>query len=171
MWNIYIVGYMGCGKTSLGRELAQQLHIASIDLDDQIEQAQEMPISTIFEQHGEAFFRNLERQALVQSFDLNHTIISTGGGTPTYKNNMDLMNNEGITIYLKADTVTLFNRLKYRKAHRPIIANLNDDELMQFIEQHLKPRKPYYEMAQFHLDASLPMPLMCVKVNAFLSSI
>jgi len=171
MWNIYIVGYMGSGKSSFGRQLAQQLQIACIDLDHQIEQEQGIPISKIFKQHSEDYFRNIERQALHQSFDLNHTIISTGGGTPTYKNNMELMNNEGVTIYLKADILTLFNRLKYRKAHRPILANLSDEELLEFIEQHLKPRKPFYEKAQLHLDASLPLPLLCVKVNAFLSKI
>jgi len=170
MWNIYIVGYMGSGKSSLGRELAQQLYIPCIDLDHQIEQEQNIPISTIFKQQGEAYFRNLERQALLQSFKLNHTIISTGGGTPTYQNNMELMNKEGITIYLKADIKTLFERLKHRKEHRPILANLNDTELHQFIEQHLQPRKPFYETAQLHLDASLPMPLLCVKVLAFLST-
>lgn len=169
MWNIYIVGYMGSGKSSFGRQLAQQLQIACIDLDDQIEEEQGMPISEIFKKQGEVYFRDIERQALYQSFELNHTIISTGGGTPTYKNNMQLMNNEGVTIYLKADILTLFNRLKYRKAHRPILANLSDEELLEFIEEHLKPRAPFYETAQLHLDASLPLPLLCVKVNAFLS--
>ncbi len=168
MWNIYIVGYMGSGKTSLGRQLAQQLQIPCIDLDCQIEQVQNQSISAIFEQHGEIYFRELERAALLQSFETDRTIISTGGGAPIYKNNMQLMNEEGITIYLNADTQTLFNRLKYGKAKRPILANLNDEELLQFIDKHLNPRKPIYETAQLQLDASLPLPLLCVKVNAFL---
>jgi len=171
MWNIYLVGYMGSGKSSLGRQLAMQLHVPCIDLDRKIEQVQDQLIGTIFEEHGEAYFRDLERQTLQQTFNLDRTIISTGGGTPTYKDNMQQMNNQGITIYLKADILTLFNRLKKRKEHRPIIAHLTDEALMEFIEKHLNPRKAFYETAQLHLDASLPIPLLCVKVNAFLSEV
>lgn len=171
MWNIYLVGYMGSGKSSLGRQLAIEMHVPCIDLDHKIEQVQGQLISTIFEEHGETYFRNLEHQTLMQTFNLDRTIISTGGGTPTYKDNMEQMNKAGITIYLKADLLTLFNRLKKRKEHRPIIADLTDEALMEFIEHHLSPRKAFYETAQLHLDASLPIPLLCLKVNEFLCKV
>lgn len=169
MGNIYIVGYMGSGKSTLGNYLSKQIDLKFIDLDELITFYANKSINSVFKENGETYFRELERKALKASFKISNIVVATGGGTPTYKNNMDLMNGQGITIYLKASEAVLFNRLKKGKQHRPIIANLTDDALQQFIKEHLSQRKKHYQKANLHLNAADVLPLLLVKINKYLS--
>lgn len=152
---IYLVGFMGCGKSTIGKKLANRLGYHFIDLDIYIEQKYMSPIAAIFQKQGEAHFRQLESKSLheIQGFG---QVIATGGGTACFYDNMDWMNRQGTTIYLELSPEALFSRLVNVKYKRPSTKDLSDEELKQFIIQKLDERKPFYEQAQLQLNAFLP---------------
>ncbi len=154
MSTIFLIGYMGSGKTTLGRALAQRLGRPFIDLDDYIEQWQGMTISEIFRLHGQQHFRELERQALERVVAGGEAIVACGGGTPCFGDNMDRLNASGLTVYLQAPHSTLLRRLKEGRAHRPLIAALDDEKLSEFITAQLAEREPYYSRARLSFDSS-----------------
>lgn len=145
---IYLVGMMSVGKTSLGKQLASQLHYSFIDLDKQIEKKHGKSIAELFEQEGEDYFRKAERQALLETSARDHIVIATGGGTPCFYNNMDWMNLSGKTVYLKATIAFLCSRLGTNYHKRPLLANIPPDELPHFLTQLLTSRESYYKMAK-----------------------
>ena len=149
---IFLIGFMGSGKSTIGRKLAQYLHYSFIDLDKLITNQAGKSIAEYFKIHGEDKFRELERDILQQTDFPPDAIIATGGGAPCYFNNMDWMNKEGRVVYLYMEPKALAHRLKYSKAERPLIKDLSPAELIDFISQKLSDREAYYRKA--HLIVS-----------------
>ena len=150
MKTIFLVGYMGCGKSSLGRALAEQLGCEFIDLDNYIEQQAEQTIPSLFETRGEEAFRLLERSCLAEMAGRQNVVVATGGGAACYSDNMSLMNREGITLYLQVEADELTRRLSVPKhqAKRPLIKDLSREALHEKISSMLSLREPYYLQAQ-----------------------
>ena len=151
MKKIILLGYMGCGKSTIAEKLSGLLHLPFVDLDKSIEAKARMTINQIFETFGEVYFRKLEHDVFVELLATSENkIIGLGGGTPCYANNHELLKGEGITsIYLKASVETLFNRLSHNKSKRPIVANKSEAELQEFIAKHLFDRSYYYNQAEY----------------------
>jgi shikimate kinase len=145
---IFLTGYMGSGKSTIGRKVAALLGINFIDLDKYIEERNFKSVPKIFEQEGEAAFRLKERQALQEVAQFEEVVVGTGGGAPCFYDNMDLMNKAGITIYLAPDNETLAFRLLKSKTERPLIAGKSPEELQIFIQQALEKRAPFYEQSK-----------------------
>jgi|SRR5690606_6251652 len=145
---VFLVGFMGSGKTTWGRKLAARTHRAFVDLDDVIVQETGMPIADFFARQGEAAFRELESRTL-KSLPLSEpTVVSTGGGTPCYFDNMDWMNERGVTIYFYLPPKALWDRLMQTDiASRPALKGLSGEELLEEISIKLADRSPYYERA------------------------
>lgn len=144
---IFLIGYMGSGKSTLGNALAPLTGLRFIDLDDYIEGREGMKISEIFAKRGEEAFREMERQTLAEVAAMEDVIIGCGGGTPCRPGAMELMNARGTTVYLDASFPRLLARLKEGRAKRPLIAQLDDEELARFITSSLETRMPYYSLA------------------------
>ncbi|MBP4141809.1 AAA family ATPase [Flavobacterium sp. I-SCBP12n] len=151
MRKIILLGYMGCGKSTIAKKLSKDSGIAFIDLDEYIEKKANLSINTIFEKHGEIYFRKLEHQLFVELLHSpEEIIIGLGGGTPCYANNHTLLIGEGVvSIYLKASIDTLYDRLSSNKSKRPLIANKSDVEMKEFIAMHLFERSFYYNQANY----------------------
>lgn len=150
---IYLIGYMGSGKSSMGKKLASRMGYSFLDLDNEIEKEQHLSISEIFAEQGEEAFRLLERLALHKTNEMENIVVSTGGGTPIFFDNLEMMNQNGLSIYLKADVDVLISRLTKNQHLRPLIASLNNEELHSFIKEQLKKRSPFYEKAKMHIEA------------------
>jgi shikimate kinase len=155
MKRIFLVGYMCAGKTTIGTALAQKLGYRFIDLDQYIEQKQGKSVSAIFAEQGETYFRKLESQALTDMFLLDNVVVATGGGTPCQGNNMALMNQNGITVFLNPDLDELVWRLEIGKSTRPLLKDKTPAEMRHFIEQMLQQRLPYYTQAQYTCSGHL----------------
>ncbi|HMW12514.1 MAG TPA: shikimate kinase [Chitinophagales bacterium] len=165
---IFLVGFMGCGKSYVGRHLAPLLQYDYIDLDKFIEDNEGMSIKEIFEQKGEAYFRNLERNFINNIDAQQNIVISTGGGAPCFFDNMEIMNTKGITIYLNRSKKTTLERLHKGKHKRPLIADLSDEELSDFYDERLAGRKPFYDKAQLHVgdaDVEIILAMIREKIN------
>ena len=143
---VYIIGYMGVGKTALAKLLAEQLQLPFLDTDLKIEKRENKSVSEIFKKEGELYFRMLETELLKQYN--SEGIVACGGGLAIHNNNMELINSKGISIYLKASANCLYNRLKDDKERRPLIDNITNEELKLYIKKELKNRSPFYELAQ-----------------------
>ncbi|MBF2707596.1 shikimate kinase [Flavobacterium soyangense] len=154
MRKIILLGYMGCGKSTIANRLSNSTNIPYIDLDKMIEERVNLSIKEIFEQRGEIYFRKLERDVFIELLNApENLIIGLGGGTPCYANNHELLKGENIlSIYLKASVETLFERLISNKSKRPIIADKNDEEMKEFIAIHLFERSFYYNQAQYKVN-------------------
>lgn len=148
---IYLVGYMGCGKTTWGKKLAKYAGLEFIDMDHYIEKRNCKTVPQIFAEEGEAEFRRKERKALQELSEINDVIIATGGGAPCFFDNIDLMNRTGITIYLNISPKILAERLLKSKTDRPLIRGKSEEELVKFIGQTLKEREKYYSKAQIRI--------------------
>lgn len=149
---IFIVGFMGSGKTTLGKKLAAATGRRFIDLDHEIVTYIDMSIPEYFDRFGEARFRELERDFLKQQKD-NNAIVSTGGGTPCFYDNMQWIVDNGLALYLHHTPQSLWSRLNKSDVNkRPVLKGLNGDELLSFIETKLQERIPYYEQAQIKID-------------------
>lgn len=143
---------MGTGKSYWAQELADAHNMNWIDLDAQIEKEALMTIKEIFETQGEAYFRDKEKEVLHNLSSFENIVIATGGGTPCFHNNMQWMNEHGITIWIDEPVETLAERLKKEKAHRPLIKDLSDDELIHFLSIKLSERSKFYSQCQHHLQ-------------------
>lgn len=147
---LFLIGYMGSGKTTLGRALACRLGCGFVDLDDYIEQTAGASVKEIFANEGEAGFRMRERKALEDIVLMKEVnIVACGGGTPCFFDNMEYMNEHGTTVLLDATLESLNRRLTIMRSNRPLIANLNDDELAAYIVKALESRMPYYQKARY----------------------
>ena len=142
---IYLIGYMGAGKTTISKLLANKLNLPFFNTDQEIEKKERKSISEIFKKDGELYFRMLETE-LLKNVSKN-SIISCGGGLSIHNNNMRLINSKGISIYLKASVNCLFNRLKSKRESRPLINNKTDKELEIYIKNELQKRDPFYNLA------------------------
>ena len=154
MKKVVLIGYMGSGKSVLSQKLSRKIGIPFVELDEMIEKRCDLSIERIFATKGELFFRKLEHQLFVELLENDEDlIISTGGGTPCYFNNHELLQKEDVvSIYLKASIDTLFSRLVDEKHKRPLIAHLNEDETKEFIAKHLFDRSFYYNQANFKVS-------------------
>lgn len=144
---IFLIGFMGSGKSTLGAQLAGQLNYRFTDMDQLIEETAEMSIPEIFDEHGEDVFRKWEHDILLELCQLEKQVISTGGGVPCHSGNMDLMNSHGSTIYLKLSPEALLSRLIKSRTERPLIKGKSDTELLEYIENLLGKREEYYSRA------------------------
>ena len=162
---VFLIGFMGCGKSTFGRKIAEQLDWDFVDLDATfrsinglqdayIEEQQNASIQTIFANKGESYFRNLETKAIEESSKWKKTIISTGGGTPCFNNNITSINNIGLSVYLKLSPEVLKSRLEGEKSKRPLISNLSDAELLIFINKKLAERSCYYSKSEITFEYS-----------------
>lgn len=167
MNRVFIVGYMGSGKTTVGRKLAKLLSLSFIDLDAYIESKFLKTIAEIFAEKGEDEFRKIERKALIDVSQIEDVIISTGGGTPCFFDNMNLMNKAGTTGYLEAKPEELAARLLASKTVRPLIVGKSMDELIPFITKHLTVRERYYMDAKiiYHTDKMITKEEVYITVN------
>lgn len=169
MTRIFLIGYMGAGKTTLGRALAAELGVEFIDLDCYIEERFRKTISQIFAEKGEEEFRNIERRMLHEVGEFENVIISTGGGTPCFFDNIEYMSSQGATIFLDVPVERLFIRLSIARSKRPLIRDKNDEELRAFIAEQLGKRLPHYSKAQysFKADKLEDAPQVKASVEAF----
>lgn len=150
--NIILVGYMGSGKTTLGKKLATRFGLKFIDTDKIIEQEENCAISEIFSKHGEDHFRELEKKLVLRLKEQDNLLVSTGGGMPCFNDVMDELNEMGITIYLKRPVKELANRILNSKKKRPLTDGKTEEELIRFIEDAINERQVYYEKAHIIAD-------------------
>lgn len=148
---IILLGYMGAGKTTLGKALAQNLHRDFVDLDWYIEEKCGKKIGEIFAEQGEDEFRKIERQMLHEVAEKENVVIAVGGGTPCFFDNIDFMNQTSQTVYIKASTDTLIAHIHMGKTRRPLIDGMTDEELHDYIESSMCMREPFYNKAKHTL--------------------
>ena len=149
---VFLIGFSGSGKTTLGKALAQQLKYKFADTDSAVELLTKKTITNLFETKGEDYFR-LKEQEVLHSFKAKkNCVIATGGGLPSFGDNMKWMNEHGTTIYLKLHRGILFHRLLPDKKNRPLLAQLDDVALMEFIMEKLPQRNAYYKQAKIIVD-------------------
>ena len=154
---IILLGYMGCGKTKVGKKLSKKIGIKFYDLDQEIELFYSKSIKQIFDEIGEIKFRKLEQKILIKTLNKNESfILSLGGGTPCYSNNMELISNKTKnTFYLNLDSKVLANRLFSRKTKRPLISSIaNEKEMLSFVNKHLFERNHFYNKASYIIKSS-----------------
>ena len=155
MKRIILIGYMGAGKTTVGKALSKELGIIFYDLDWYIESRMRKTVSEIFAERGEEGFRKIEYNMLHEVAEFEDVIISCGGGTPCFFDNMDYLNQQGQTVYLKAEPEVLYKHLQMAKVERPLLKGKSKEELLTFIKEQLEKREPFYTKARYTLDVSL----------------
>lgn len=150
---ISLLGYMGSGKTHVSKLLSNAINFELIDLDDAIEEKTGKSIPELFEERGEIYFRKIENQTLTEILQhRDDLILSLGGGTPVYYNNMELINQHSVSVYLRTSVTSLSERLLRAKHKRPIIERIPKEDLPEFIAKHLFERNAYYSQAHHIFD-------------------
>lgn len=144
---------MGSGKSTAGRKLSSAADMNFIDLDNYIEKKTEQSITEIFEKKGQDHFRRIENHCLKEIINKDNFVLSCGGGTPCFFNNMSLMNKNGVTIYLEMDVNDLYYRIKQSQDTRPLVKEMSDNSLLNFISSSLKEREKFYKMAHHTVNA------------------
>jgi shikimate kinase len=152
LMKLFLIGMMGSGKSHWCRLLAKKLKTGGYDLDFLIESHEEKTIAEIFEEDGEDIFRKTEAKMLRLFKEKKAFVLATGGGTPCYENNMDWMNQQGVTVWIDEPIEILVQRLIPEKSHRPLISQLSDSELAAFLTNKRNERMPYYSKAAYHLQ-------------------
>jgi shikimate kinase len=155
MRRIILIGYMGSGKTTVGKALSKNTGLMFYDLDWYIESRMHKTVAQLFAERGEEGFRKIEYNMLHEVAEFEDVIISCGGGTPCFFDNMDYLNQQGDVVYLKATPETLYKHLLMGKVERPLLKGKTPDELIAYITEHLKERAPYYEKARHSLDVNV----------------
>lgn len=146
---IFLIGFMGSGKTYWGKQLSEKLKLPFFDLDAQIESHEGKSINQLFDEHGEEHFRLLEKDTLHIITESHESfIMATGGGTPCYFNNIEYMNTTGTTVWINTPVEVLLERLVKEKDHRPLLKDLDEDQIKRFILKKYSDRKIYYEKAK-----------------------
>ena len=147
---IFLLGFMGSGKSTIGKKLANQIHQKFIDLDEEIEKHTQKSIAELFENKGEAYFRKKEKEVLEKFCkDKENFIMALGGGTPCFHNNMKLINQSGVSIYINYNAGILASRLFNAKTVRPLVQGKSEEEIKLFIEKTLLERELFYTQSQF----------------------
>jgi shikimate kinase len=151
---IIFLGYMASGKSTIGKEISKKLDMNFIDLDAYISEQEKQSISEIFKIKGEIYFRRIENMYLMKLLNSeNDFVLSLGGGTPCYANNMELIqSSKAKSVYIKADIPTLVARLIEEKSARPLVANLENEKMTEFVAKHLFERRFFYEQASIILN-------------------
>ena len=155
MKRIILIGFMGAGKTTVGRALSKELGLPFYDLDWYIENRRRKTVSEIFAESGEDGFRKIEHNMLHEVAEFEDVIISCGGGTPCFFDNMDYMNRQAQVVYLKATPEVLYQHLLMAKGDRPLLKGKSPEELMTYIREQLAAREPFYNKARHIIDVSL----------------
>ena len=153
---IYLVGFMGCGKTYIGRRIAEQSGYTFVDLDEQIEEREGLSIAEIFNRFGEGYFREKEQEVLRQTASLDRHIIACGGGTPCFFDNMQWMTGHGLVVFLDIPVPILASRLEKEIEKRPLLKGIGQSELESFIESRLEGRRSFYEKASLRCKSTDP---------------
>jgi shikimate kinase len=153
MYNrIFLIGFMGSGKSTTGAKLARKIGYDFVDMDHLIEETAGMTIPGIFSEHGEEVFRKWEQDILLELCEREKVIVSTGGGAPCHGDMISIMNDHGATVYIKLSPAALKDRLLHSKTQRPLIQGKSERELEDFITSLLEQREVYYEKAKFTID-------------------
>ena len=155
MVRIIIVGFMGSGKTTVGKAFSKELGIPFSDLDWYIESRMHKTVPQIFTERGEDGFRLVEHNMLHEVAEFEDVILSCGGGTPCFFNNMDYLNEQGITVYLKASPEVLYGHLIIGKTERPLLKGKSPEQMMEYIKEQLVKREPFYSKARYTLNVDL----------------
>lgn len=168
---LFLIGFMGCGKSTLGKKMAKQMEYTFVDLDDCLVKKAGMSINQYFEKYGESAFRALEKEVLQSLAGKSRLIVATGGGTPCFYDNMEWMNSSGKTLYIQLSPRTLASRLSQGEASkRPLIKDKSAEELLNFITETLQQRERYYLQAQVIVDGLQYNPKQLIeKVNQHFS--
>ena len=151
---LFIIGYMASGKTTFGRALARKAGLDHIDLDFYIEQRFHSTVREIFAQKGEAEFRRLESAMLREVGEMSDVVVSCGGGTPCFGDNIDYMNSRGLTVCLQASDDVIADRILQAGNKRPLMAGKSRDEVIDTLRRHMEERKPYYDRAKIQLSGN-----------------
>jgi shikimate kinase len=151
--NYFLIGFMGTGKSHWGKLWSVANKLTFVDLDVLIENEEHINIAEIFDTKGEDYFRKLEKEVLRKCGELKNTLIACGGGTPCFFDNMQWMNDHGVTIYIQSGPVEILDRVMEEKEKRPLLKKLNKGELLFYIEQKLKEREPFYSQAQIKVES------------------
>lgn len=149
---IYLIGFMGSGKTTQGKKIARMIGYDFVDMDKWIEEKDGLTISDIFEQKGEAYFRKRETETILELNSREKVVISTGGGAPCFGENMKLLNESGLTVYLKLSPAALQSRLVNSYIERPLVSGKSETELRKTIEEMLEIRESFYMQAAMVID-------------------
>lgn len=166
---IYLLGYMGCGKTSLASELSKQLKCACLDTDDMIESEEGIPITTIFKERGETYFRAMEKKILLNICERDNVVVATGGGLPCDEDQIELINATGKSFYICLNSKILTERLYEEKSTRPLIASFDNKlTLCEFIKSQLSTREKYYFQANFIIDGNQSLQQIVSDIKGFL---
>lgn len=164
---VILVGFPGSGKSSVGKKLAAKLGCDFLDLDDAFEEKYHISIADFFAKYSEKAFRSCEREVLLDKLQLDNVVISSGGGTPCFADNMDTMKQFGIVVYIKMAEASLFDRLSHAKRPRPLVQNLTPEELQEFIATNLPKRETFYQQAHLTVKGeSIDIEGLCEKVIA-----
>jgi len=165
MNKVYIIGFMGVGKSTAGKKLASKLGWQFIDTDVVFEEKYKLNINTFFNKYGEELFRKLEREILISSFKTDNCVVSTGGGLPCYLDAMDQINNNGISVYLEMNTDAIFSRLQNSKQKRPLVESKSEEDLKDFIQKKLNERESCYSKASITISA------LSISINSLIERI
>jgi shikimate kinase len=161
---IYLIGFMGCGKSSLGRRLARKLEYAFFDTDLEVERESGMQVSDIFLEEGEEAFRQKEREVLRRTASLDNVVVATGGGAPCFFDNMDFIRAQGVSVYLRMSVQSLVHRLENARVKRPLLENLEGDELVREISERLAEREKWYMQANVIIKGETAKPAHIVSL-------
>lgn len=153
MKRIFLIGYMGAGKTTVGKQLASRMGLAFVDLDSYIEARHHKTVRELFAEQGEQAFREIEQKMLHEVAAFEDVLISTGGGTPCFFDNIEFMNRAGETVYLKVSAEELTKRLETCKQTRPVLQNRSGEALFLFIDENIRRRELFYKQASVIFDA------------------
>lgn len=164
---IFLIGFMGSGKTHWAKQLAQRMKIPFFDLDDVIVQLEQISVADIFSESGEEYFRSRERELLEKLIQENASmVLSSGGGTPCFLNNIELMKKNGIVVWLNTHVEVLLKRLLKEKNQRPLLRPIRDEDLRSYIVRKLNERRMYYEQADITIDNE-----NTVSINDFIQTV
>ena len=168
MNRIYIVGYMGAGKTTTARRLANQLGWEVVDTDDMFEVKYKISVCDFFHKYDEPLYRKLESEVLKETENLENVVISTGGGTACYFDNMEWMNRHGLTVFLRISEKAVVDRLLHAKRKRPLAVGKSEEELAEFVAQHYTSRLSFYEQAKITVKSEdLDLVNLMEKIKGF----
>ena len=163
---VILVGFPGCGKSSVGKKLAAKLGYGFVDLDEAFEEEYHITIPDFFQKYNETAFRSCERKVLINKLQEDDIVLSSGGGTPCFSDNMQLMKDSGIVVYIKMAPASLFDRLSHAKRPRPLVQNKTPEELQQYIDNTLPLREPVYQQAHFTVKGeSIDIEALCEEVR------
>ena len=150
---LYLIGYMGCGKSTIGRKIARFAHLRFVDTDSMVEQREQASVADVITFQGEEYFRSVERNVLDSTAEEDNIIVSTGGGLPIFGDNMQKISELGLSIYLRRTPKNIMSRLSpYGRQKRPKFRGLNDEELLAFMTTHMAEREPIYSKADVVID-------------------